>query len=161
MDVPQDISLDTQPVPGQVVREFVRLFLFHQRRVAHEQGLPPKARMLMLLCRYEPLTQSEFGRLLGLEKSWVSRGVEHLVEEGWVERKTLASDRRSVLLTVTPKGREQAQQLEACFNTHAQAIFSQIPPARQALIVEGLQDMIAILAKQGPDVSVQAERDAR
>lgn len=132
--------------PALLLREFIRLYLFQRRRQAHEAGLSARARMLMLLCRHEPLTQSEYGRILGLEKSWVSRGVEQMVEEGLVSRTTSPDDRRCLLLRVTDKGRSQAGMLESCFNDQARGLLAQMSPEHRAGFVGGLEELIAILS---------------
>lgn len=131
--------------PTRILRDFVRLYLFQQRRLAHEAGMPARARMLMLLCRHEPLTQSEFGRILGLEKSWVSRGVEQLVEEGWVSRTPDEVDRRCVRLTVTDKGRVQAMELEECFNRQTETFLACMSPDNTRGLLSGLKELNGIL----------------
>lgn len=143
---PADLSTG----PTRLLREFVRLYLYQQRRLAHEAGVPARARMLMLLSRHEPLTQSELGRILGLEKSWVSRGVDQLVEEGWVTRAPDAADRRCVRLAVTDKGRAQALELETCFNQQTTALLARLSPANLPGFLAGLQELNGILTEMGP-----------
>lgn len=147
---PNPGHLDLSTGPTRLVREFVRLYLYQQRRLAHEAGMPARARMLMLLSRHEPLTQSELGRLLGLEKSWVSRGVDQLVEEGWVTRSTDAADRRCVRLAVTAKGQAQALELEDCFNRQTTALLAHMSEANMPGFLAGLEEINRILAAMGP-----------
>lgn len=106
--------------------------------------------MLMLLSRHEPITQSELGRILGLEKSWVSRGVDQLVDEGWVTRAPDTADRRCVRLAVTDKGRAQAMELEACFNQQTTALLSRMSPASLPAFLAGLEELNGILAGMRP-----------
>lgn len=145
---PESSDLSTNPT--RLLREFVRLYLYQQRRLAHEAGVPARARMLMLLSRHEPITQSELGRILGLEKSWVSRGVDQLVDEGWVTRAPDAADRRCVRLAVTDKGRAQAMELEACFNQQTTALLSRMSPANLPAFLAGLEELNGILAGMRP-----------
>ncbi len=151
-------SSDLSTDPTRVLREFVRLYLYQQRRLAHEAGMPARSRMLMLLCRHEPVTQSELGRVLGLEKSWVSRGVDQLVEEGWVTRTADTSDRRCVRLAVTEKGRAQAMALEDCFNRQTSALFSRMSPGHLPGFLAGLQELNSILAGMSPDATDTGEQ---
>jgi len=131
--------------PTRILRDFVRLYLYQQRRLAHEAGMPARSRMLLLLCRHEPLTQSEFGRILGLEKSWVSRGVEQLVEEGWVARTADQADRRCMRLSVTDQGRMQAMELEKCFNQQTEAFLAKMSPENTQGLLSGLKELNGIL----------------
>ncbi|WP_018604511.1 MarR family winged helix-turn-helix transcriptional regulator [Uliginosibacterium gangwonense] len=133
--------------PGHLMREFVRLYLIRQRRFAHDQGIPPQGRLLGMLLRNGPLTQGELGRIAGLDKSWISRGIDRMVEEGWVERVPLASDRRCMELHLTDKGRELAQVTNGQLDEHAEALFEHIPEERHAPIAQALQTLIDALAQ--------------
>ncbi|MFT3735897.1 MAG: helix-turn-helix domain-containing protein [Rhodocyclaceae bacterium] len=69
------------PRDAAILREAMRLFMFEQRRLLSELDAP-QARMLIVLLRKKELLQSELGRLLGLEKSWVSRAVRQAGRAG-------------------------------------------------------------------------------
>ena len=87
-------TLDETATPARQMRELVRLYLIKQRRFAHDQGLSSHGRLLILIQKHGPLTQGEFGRIAGMEKSWVSRIVDRFVADGLIERRPLESDRR-------------------------------------------------------------------
>lgn len=140
----------TNPESSRLLREFIRRFLVHQRRYAQSQGQVPQARGLMMLKNFGPLTQGEFARTLGLEKSWVSRMVDRYVEEGWVERRHLETDRRCVQLVLTSAGQEQAAALDVCLDTHAGQLFQQIPQSAHAQIREALCALLAALNTDRP-----------
>src|SRR5438309_115076 len=105
----------------------MRLFIGEQRRLLHKEGTPPQARLLVMLLQRGRLPQAEFGRLLGLEKSWVSRSVDKLVEQGWVARSTLATDRRNVQLQLTTAGRTAARAVDARMSAHASEVLDRLP----------------------------------
>lgn len=131
--------------PGQLTREFVRLYLLRQRRFAHDQGIPPQGRLLGMLLRNGPLTQGELGRIAGLDKSWISRGIDRMVEEGWVERVPLASDRRCMELHLTAKGRELAEVTNAQLDANAEVLFEHVAATQHAPIQQALQALIDAL----------------
>ena len=65
---------------------------------------------------------------MNLDKSTISRQVEKLVKNGLVNRLTSIEDRRKVTISLTPKGQEIYQTMNASLNEQFQTIFQQIPP---------------------------------
>jgi DNA-binding MarR family transcriptional regulator len=101
--------------------------------------------LLVTLLRRGTVTQAEFGRLLGLEKSWVSRSVDKLVEQGWVERSELATDRRNVQLQLTAAGKVAARDVDARMAAHAIDVLDRIPLANRQSVVSALQELSTAL----------------
>src|SRR5215211_519181 len=64
-----------------------------------------QADALLVIAAAEPLSLKELGELLIAEAGHPSRLVDRLVEAGWVKRGPEGGDRRSVVLTLTAKGR--------------------------------------------------------
>lgn len=120
------------------LRELVSLYSTHQRRVLVAQGLPPQVRLLSLLRKLGPVTQSELGRVAGFEKSWISRLLDRFVEDGMVERIPLPSDRRSMQIHLTAAGVQRATQVDALLASHAETLLQGIPPDAQPRIAEAL-----------------------
>lgn len=137
------------------MRELVQLYLVRQRRYAHEQGLPPQGRMLMLLQKNGPLTQAEFGRVVGLEKSWISRAVDRLVADGWVERIPLESDRRCLRLHLTPAGLDVAARVDAQLTGHAESLLAGLVEAEQAQLATALTPLIDLLHRAAGKVEAR------
>lgn len=142
-----DLPSLSSHTPGQLTREFVRLYLLRQRRFAHDQGIPPQGRLLGMLHRHGAMTQGELGRMAGLDKSWISRGIDRMVEEGWVERVPLASDRRCMELHLTDKGRDLAKATNAQLDENAEALFEHIAAEHHAPIAQALQALVDALAR--------------
>ena len=71
---------------------------------------PAQGEVLRLLAEREPLTLTGLGELLICESGTnPSRLVDRLVRAGLVPRDTDTGDRRSIVLTLTPKGHETAK----------------------------------------------------
>ncbi|MDB5887542.1 MAG: hypothetical protein JWM03_414 [Rhodocyclales bacterium] len=137
----------------------MRLFICEQRRLLHEEGTPPQARLLVMLLQRGRLTQAEFGRLLGLEKSWVSRSVDKLVEQGWVARSTLATDRRNVQLQLTTAGKAAARAVDARMSAHASEVLDRLPTAKRQRVVGALQELCAALQRPSSSHSSNHTKD--
>jgi DNA-binding MarR family transcriptional regulator len=125
----------------------MRLFIGEQRRVLADQGVPAQGRLLVTLLRKGTVTQAEFGRLLGLEKSWVSRSVDKLVAQGWVERSVLATDRRNVQLQLTAAGKTAAREVDARMAAHAIDVLGRVPAAERGRVLDALQELSVALQR--------------
>ncbi len=132
--------MSTDPLPGQL-RELVTAYLSQQRRHIAEQGLPPQGRLLLHLRRLGAVTQAEFGRAVGLDKSWISRVVDRFVADGHVERVPLQEDRRCLQLHLTPAGAELAARVDEQLSTHAARLLAGIPEAARPAIGHALAQL--------------------
>ena len=81
-----------------------------------------------------PLTQRELGERLSITSGAVTMLVDRLEAAGWVRRGPHPSDRRYVMLELTPKAVEAAPAGLAVFHRRIQAIASDVPAEhRQAV----------------------------
>ncbi|MDQ7988507.1 MAG: MarR family transcriptional regulator [Candidatus Dactylopiibacterium sp.] len=127
------------------LRELVGLYLVEQRRYAHDAGLSQQGRLLILLKKHGPCAQGEFGRLAGLDKSWISRIVERFVADGLVARTPLETDRRCLMLALTPAGLEEAGHYDVLLTRHAESFFERIPAPQRGTLAPALDTLLAAL----------------
>ncbi|MCF6410759.1 MarR family winged helix-turn-helix transcriptional regulator [Pseudalkalibacillus salsuginis] len=87
------------------VQRFVRLFGLLERNVT-PCGFPLSISQVITLqeLEHKKLTLMELTERLFLERSSVSRLVDQLVKEGFINRETNMENRREVLLSLTPIG---------------------------------------------------------
>lgn len=128
-----------------LLRETVRWYDFEQRRHLTQFGPLTPSRLLVILQRRGPQSQSDLVRVMSLEKSWISRAVDGLEEKGWVVRERNPDDGRSVVLSLTVTGREEAQRIEAELRRHAQSVLERIDPAKRAVVLEALHALHDVL----------------
>lgn len=67
-------------------------------------------------------TITEIGQLVLMKQSALSRALDRLERDGLIVRKRSASERRSVYIGLTPKGRKQAESLRATAALHEKKI---------------------------------------
>jgi DNA-binding MarR family transcriptional regulator len=125
----------------QQLRELVGLYMGLQRRHLHDCGLAPNVRLLITLLKLGPVTQSELGRSVGLEKSWVSRVVDGFVAEGLVTRAAKESDRRCVLLNLTPAGMARSREVNDLMADYATSLLASIPNEQHAVLTSALHTL--------------------
>ena len=76
-------------------------------------GLIPVEFSLLKVClERDECTATQLAEVLPVDASRISRIVNRLVKMGLLHRRRLASDRRVVILTLTPEGAEQAGALD-------------------------------------------------
>ncbi|MFD5873770.1 MULTISPECIES: MarR family winged helix-turn-helix transcriptional regulator [unclassified Streptomyces] len=69
------------------------------------------ATVLTLLAKYGEMRISRLAELLAVNMSVTSRHVTHAVENGWIERSSDPTDKRSRILRLTPAGADMIDEL--------------------------------------------------
>ena len=136
----------TARVPGELLREVARLYTRAQRVVAEccRTG-STQCQLLVELGRTGPLPLSELGARLNLEKSWVSRAVDGLVERGWATREPNPLDARSWLVTLTADGEARVRELNATLDNHAARVLEHLSERDRATVEKSLLILLKAL----------------
>jgi DNA-binding MarR family transcriptional regulator len=129
------------PSTGALLREVARLHVQLQRHcVAYCGGTTTtQCTVLTELGRSGPLTLAALSRRIGFDKSWTSRAVENLVQEGLVEKVPGKQDRRTVRLSLSPRGVERLATLNQTLGTLADQAFEYIPAEQHAAVRASLE----------------------
>lgn len=130
-----------QTSTGALLREVARLHTQLQRNcVAYCRGTTTtQCTVLTELGRSGPVTLAELSRRVGFDKSWTSRAVENLVQEGLVEKVPSTQDRRTVRLSLSPAGEARLADLNHTLNALAERTFEHIPSAQHAAVRGALE----------------------
>jgi DNA-binding MarR family transcriptional regulator len=137
--------METMTVPppstGALLREVARLHVQLQRNcVAYCGGTTStQCTVLTELGRSGPVTLAELSRRVGFDKSWTSRAVEQLVQEGLVEKVASTHDRRTVQLSLSPEGSARLAALNDTLNALADQAFEHIPGAQHEMVRSALE----------------------
>jgi len=118
-----------QPSTGALLREVARLHTQLQRNcVAYCGGTTTtQCTVLTELGRSGPVILAALSRRIGFDKSWTSRAVENLVQEGLVEKVPSTQDRRTVRLSLSSAGEARLADLNQTLNALADRTFEHIP----------------------------------
>ncbi|MFI4935999.1 MAG: MarR family winged helix-turn-helix transcriptional regulator [Caulobacterales bacterium] len=108
-------------------------------------------RALSVIVRQEPCTMTQLAEFSAIERTTMTRTVDHLVASRLVERTVPPHDRRQVVLTLTETGRlAQREGLKAVFRLNRQ-LLSDIPETAQRTTIRAQQRMVAnLVADPGP-----------
>ena len=125
---------------GVLLREVARQHAHSQReQVACIHGTTSTQCLILTEVGHSGhMTLADLGRRTSLDKGWLSRAVETLVQEGLLTKALGDADRRTIRIALSPAGQRRYQQLNETLNTHAQRVMARIPPAEQEQVAHAL-----------------------
>lgn len=126
-------------MPGSLLREVARMYTRAQRVVADCcRTTNTQCHLLTELARSGPLPLSELGTRVCLEKSWVSRAVDSMVERGQVTKEPNPADARSWLVTLTADGVRTVGELNRTLDEHAEQLLGSLNDRERAAVENSL-----------------------
>lgn len=141
----QTASKDSGP-SGTLLCEVTRLYARAQRSAADCCGTSPtQCQVITELGRTGPISMVELGRRLCLEKSWISRAIEGLVDDGLVTKAINPGDSRSWLVSLSAAGRRRFKALDEQIEGHAHRVLAHVPAAQRAVVQQSLVLLLAAL----------------
>lgn len=87
----------------------------------------------------EKLTMNQLSDRMGLTTSTMTRIVDNLVRDGYIERIRDEVDRRLVYVSLTPEGMKLAEELRACTRGCFESIVSNISAEDRTSVVRGIE----------------------
>ncbi len=125
---------------GALLREVARL----HTQLQHEQvtccgTTATQCSILVELGRNGPMTLADLWRRLGLDKSWLSRTVEALAQEGLLTKEPGQSDHRTVRIALSSAGQARCQELNQSLDDLSAHVMARIEPADRAPIRRALE----------------------
>lgn len=128
------------------VIELVVLFNEDMTRSLARDGLTvSRAGVVWTLRQRGPSTQRVLADALGVSARTVTGLVDGLVDTGFVTRQPHPTDRRAILVTLTPHGERIAERLDRDQGELAGQLFGDMPPRRFAAFTAGLDDVVTTL----------------
>ena len=135
---------------GALLREVARLHTHLQRaNVACCAGTTvTQCTVLTELGRSGPVPLAELSRRIGFDKSWTSRAVEHLVQDGLIDKVPSQTDHRMVRLSLSAVGERRVRDLNGTLNGLSERVLERVSASEH----EGVQKALSLLL-----VALQAE----
>jgi DNA-binding MarR family transcriptional regulator len=145
--------------------------LFHRKTLAGELHRSGVARALKIseteataishLARHGQLTPGELGNLLGLTSGGTTALLHRLEGAGHVKRHPHPSDKRSIILTVTPETLKRASEIYAPLVEEMDAIAIRYTDEERAMLGRFLSEIVTSAEGQAAslDSSTRAKQD--
>jgi len=143
---------------GKLLREVARLHDVLQRNSITCCGGTTTAQCHILteLGRSGQMTMAALVRKLALDKGWISRTVEGLAEDGLLIKQPSTTDRRTILLMLTPAGEQRLQELNASLNALSDRVMQRIPSDQHAAVQAALELLNqALLVEIAPPTEIK------
>ena len=149
---------------GFLLREVARLHAQAQReQVACCNGTTSTQCLILTeVGRHGPLTLAGLGRRLSLDKGWLSRAVEALVQENLLTKAGGNTDRRTIRIALSPAGETRYQQLNETLNAHAEQVMARVPLAEREQVAHALVLLHqALQAEAAEHVDILSDEEER
>ncbi len=105
-----------------------------------ESHLTPAQYFAMVrLAEMGELSQNRLGRLAAMDPATVQGVTRRLIERGIVERKPDKTDRRRMLLRLTPKGEELVEQVSEIAAKTNRGVLAPLSPSEQRIFLDLLR----------------------
>ncbi|MHC4883078.1 MAG: MarR family winged helix-turn-helix transcriptional regulator [Planctomycetota bacterium] len=105
----------------------------------------PQLLCLYYIANHCPATPSQISRHLSLSPSTVNGIVDRLKTKGLIIRKRPPQDRRKVLLTLAPKGRDVVQNAPQLLHRTLADEIRTLPELKQAAIALSLEEIVTLM----------------
>jgi DNA-binding MarR family transcriptional regulator len=116
-------------------------------------ALAPAHGTLLLIALERPnLTQQQLSEAIGLQRSTMTRTIDTLERQGFVQRHVRPGDRRSYAIRVTASGARLARRLRPVIFGLEEQLGKDLGPQRRALLIQLLretQDILWTAARRG------------
>jgi DNA-binding MarR family transcriptional regulator len=126
-------------------------------RSAGEMPAPAHFGLLSMLVQ-QARTLTELALLQGVSLPTMSNSVSTLVGRGWVKRSSPASDRRVVLLEITPLGRATVERVGKAAEAHLAELLAPLDAPSRRRLQAGLAVLRRVFADGTP---VRSSREPR
>lgn len=122
---------------GESLRTITRLFTELQQLnfSCCDVNSVTQCAVLTSLSREGDQTLTALTRALNLDKAWLSRTTDNMVEDGLLVKAPHPNDRRALLLHLTDAGQQAAAALDEQLNAQAARVLSRLPAEDQAQTV--------------------------
>ena len=146
--------MDT-PTEGVLLREVARMHVHSQReQVACCNGTTSTQCLILTeIGRNGPMTLADLGRHTSLDKGWLSRAVETLVQAGLLTKALGDADRRTIRIALSQAGETRYQQLNKTLDAHAQRVMARIPLAEREQVAHALTRLYQSLQAESAETN--------
>lgn len=139
------------PEVGDLVQRLVRVFqLFERDQIKVHGFTTSQCYTLIELSKQSSLSMNELSARMNLDTSTMTRVVDNLVRDGHVERVRDETDRRFVVVQLTPEGRTAAEKLKTSIEEYYREIIAGLPAGQVDQVLESVRLLLSAFEKANP-----------
>ncbi len=107
-----------------------------------------ETRILFEIKIHNACTQSDIVKILHIDKSYLSRIIQHLCAKGIIQKTKSNNDKRTTIITLTAAGNEAANQLIELTNCQIEKKVAGLSSDECSKLCNALDTVISILGKE-------------
>lgn len=137
---------------GGMVQRLVRVMQIFERDEIKPFGFTTsQCYVLVELKKSSQLTMNELSEKMNLNSSTMTRIINNLVRDGFIERSRDEGDRRIVVVSLTQSGIEAANKLEGSINDYYRKIVANLPQGQIEDVLKAVELLIDAFDKANPN----------
>jgi len=137
---------------GFTVQRLVRVLqLFERDQITSFGFTPTQCYVLLELKKRGDLTMNRLSEVMNLNTSTMTRIINNLVRDGFVERKKGEEDRRIVFVGLSDKGIETSVKLEDSITNYYRKIIENLPKGRVEEVLSSVSLLLDAFDKANPN----------
>jgi MarR family transcriptional regulator, organic hydroperoxide resistance regulator len=137
---------------GTLVQKLVRIFqLFERDQIKVHGFTTSQCYALIELYKAGSLTMNELSERMNLNTSTMTRIMDNLVRDKYVERDRDEADRRIVVVRLTEKGKEATGKLNDTVIDYYRQIIANIPEGQMEEILKSVEILLKAFEKANPN----------
>jgi DNA-binding MarR family transcriptional regulator len=108
----------------------------------------PEVTIIFELCHNDKLTASDLMMLLGFDKGYLSRILQKMEREKLITRVADKTDRRSICLQLTAKGKKEYEQLNAASESIMRKMFAGLSDLECERLVQKMKEIQQLMQRK-------------
>lgn len=137
---------------GNMVRKLVRMFqLFERDQIKIFGFTTTQCYTLLEIDKTGTITMNELSERMNLNSSTMTRILDNLVRDGYIERQKSPEDRRLVLVSLSEKGKASAGKLNDSVNGYYKKVIGSIPEGKLDEILKSTDILVHAFEKSNPN----------
>jgi len=146
---PNDCCVDDV---GDMVRKLVRMFqLFERDQIKVHGFTTSQCYTLLEIHKAKQIAMNELSDKMNLNSSTMTRIMDTLVRDGYIDRQKSAEDRRLVLVSLTAKGIESADNLNDSVKAYYKKVIEGIPAGKLDDVLQSADVLVHAFEKSNPN----------
>ncbi|WP_425807169.1 MarR family winged helix-turn-helix transcriptional regulator [Desulfitobacterium sp. Sab5] len=102
-------------------------------------------KILIILYKHEYITMTEIGKMLDIEKGSLTTLIDSLVENDFVNRSNDPNDRRKSLVSLSPHGREAADEVIGLYAQKVYRLLHEVDPEKLQKFMSSLKYVVGFM----------------
>jgi len=136
---------------GEMIQNLVRTLRVFERNAITDEGFTiSQSYILIYLLKSGSLSMNEISEKMNLDRSTITRILDNLIRDGYIEKNRSKNDGRVILASLTPQGKEKTEVLKQKVNQYYKEIIDAVPEGEVLEVVSSVNTLLEALKEVRP-----------